>query len=162
MTHRNIKKINDLAVIALGVVALAATILGAAAVFARYVLSASVTASDEIVTYLIVWGMLISFGVAELSNQHLRATILLDKMSAAHQGRLLLFSRILGILFAAALVYFGVEVAWQRYLFNEVSPTLLQFPQWVSRAAVPVGFLFVLAGLLLNLADRRQAGGDRD
>lgn len=162
MTQKNIERINDTALIVLGGLALAATILGAVAVFSRYVLSAGITASDEIVTYLIVWGMLISFGVAELSNQHLRATILLEKLSVSHQKWLLLFSRVLGIVFAATLIYVGVEVAWQRYLFNEVSPTMLRFPQWIARSSVPVGFLLVLVGLLLNLSGRADSRGDHD
>ena len=107
--------------------------------------------SDEVVTYLIVWGTLIAFGVAEFSNEHLRATVLVERLSPSWQAALSWLSFVLALLFAALVVFFGIEVAWQRHVFNEVSPTALQFPQWIARAAVPVGFAIACIALLTRV-----------
>lgn len=140
--------LRDKGLILLGIVAMTATLLGVVAVISRYAFSATFSFSDEVVTYLIVWGTLIAFGLGECLNEHLRATVLLERLSSAWQTALTRLTLALGLLFGALLIYFGVEVAWHRFQFNEVSPTILQFPQWIARAAVPVGFVIACLGLL--------------
>jgi len=144
----NSQNLRDKGTILLGAVAMAATLLGVVAVVSRYVFTYTISFSDEIVTYLIVWGTLIAFGLGEFLNEHLRATVLLERLSPGWQMALSRLTLTLGLLFGALLVYFGVEIAWQRYLFNEVSATVLQFPQWIVRAAVPMGFIIACLGLL--------------
>ena len=143
--------LRDKGTLLLGAIAMAATVLGVLAVLARYALETTFSFSDEVVTYLIVWGTLIAFGVGEFGNEHLRATVLLERLSPRWQAALSWVTWLLTLLFAVALVIFGTEVAWQRHVFNEVSPTVLQFPQWLARAAVPAGFLIAIAALLSRI-----------
>lgn len=144
-------KLRDKSLLLLGAIAFAATVLGVLAVVSRYGFSVAFSFSDEVVTYLIVWGTLIAFGVAEFSNEHLRATVLVERLSPSWQAALSWLSFVLALLFAALVVFFGIEVAWQRHVFNEVSPTALQFPQWIARAAVPVGFAIACIALLTRV-----------
>jgi len=140
--------LQDKGLIALGALALVATAMGVLAVLSRYAFATTFSFSDEVVTYLIVWAMLIAFGLGELFDDHLRATILVDKLAPAPRKWLSRLAILLGLLFAGMLVYYGIEVAWQRYQFNEVSPTVLRFPQWIMRASVPAGFLIAFLALL--------------
>lgn len=148
--------IRDKGLILLGAVAMAATALGVLAVFSRYAFSLTFGFSDEVVTYLIVWGTLIAFGMGEFLDEHLRATILVDKLSPRARRALARLCALLGLAFAGLLAWFGIEVAWQRHLFNEVSPTVLQFPQWIARASVPAGFAIAFAALLLRARAGRK------
>jgi len=149
-------KLRDKGLLLLGAVALIATLIGVIAVISRYLFSMAFSFTDEIVTYLIVWATLIAFGVGEFSNEHLRATVLLERLPPSWQAALSWVSFVLALLFACLLVYFGIEVAWQRHVFNEVSPTSLQFPQWIARAAVPMGFFIACIALLSRI--RRTKG----
>ncbi|MBO9356123.1 TRAP transporter small permease subunit [Bordetella petrii] len=145
------ENLRDKGLILLGAIALAATVLGVLSVLSRYLLATTFSFSDEIVTYLIVWGTLIAFGIGEFSNEHLRATVLLERLSPRWQTALGWVSFGATLLFAVLLVAYGVEIAWQRHLFNEVSPTVLRFPQWIARAAVPAGFLIAIVALLSRI-----------
>jgi C4-dicarboxylate transporter DctQ subunit len=149
--------LRDKGLLLLGGIALVATVIGVIAVTSRYLFSMAFSFTDEVVTYLIVWGTLIAFGVGEFSNEHLRATVLVERLTPFWQAVWSWVSFILSLIFVALIVYFGTEVAWQRHLFNEVSPTSLQFPQWFARAAVPVGFGIAAIALLCRI--RRMTKG---
>jgi len=144
-------RLRDKGLLLLGAVALVTTLIGVLAVVSRYAFTTTFSFSDEVITYLIVWATLVAFGLGEFSNEHLRATVLLERLPAAWQAALSRLSLVLTLLFAGSLVVFGVDVAWQRHVFNEVSPTALQFPQWVARAAVPAGFAIACVALLARV-----------
>lgn len=148
------ESLRDKGLILLGAVAMVTTLLGVAAVVSRYAFTLAFGFSDEIVTYLIVWATLVAFGLGEVSNEHLRATVLLERLPPRWQAVLTKVSLTLTLLFAGVLVHYGVDIAWQRHLLNEVSPTVLQFPQWLARAAVPVGFAIACIALLRRLVRR--------
>jgi len=151
------RTIDDWALLALGLVALVATALGTLAVVTRYLFSLPISFSDEVVTYLIVWSMLIAVGVGERENTHIRATIITERLSPNAQLWLDRATLVLTIAFALVMIGYGGLITWQRHLLNEVSPTLLQFPQWIARACVPAGFLLVAYAALRRLRRPTQA-----
>lgn len=154
--------LRDKGLVLLGAMALVTTLIGVVAVMTRYAFTMAISFSDELITYLIVWATLIAFGLGEFSNEHLRATVLVERLSPRWQSALSWLSLVLTLLFAAMLVYYGIEIAWQRHLLNEVSPTALQFPQWIARAAVPVGFGIACIALVARILRRQPQGASHD
>lgn len=128
----------------LGIVGFAAALLGIAAVVSRYLFALPLSFSDEIVTYLIVWGFLLGVGLAEADESHIRATILLDLVSPTWRRLMVALSLVLGIGFALLVAWYGMQVVQQRHMLGEVSATVLRFPQWVARLCIPVGFGIVV------------------
>ena len=151
------KTIEDWCLLALGLVALIATVLGTLAVITRYMFSLSISFSDEIVTYLVVWSMLIAVGLGERENIHIRATIIIERLGPRTQLWLTRGTLVLTVAFAFVMIWYGGLITWQRHTLGEVSPTLLQFPQWVARLCIPVGFLFVAIAALANLKQPPEA-----
>lgn len=147
--------IEDRALIVLGLVALVATVMGTLAVVSRYLFSLPISFSDEVVTYLVVWSLLIGVGIGEWQNVHIRATIVVERLGPRTQLWLARATLLLTVAFAAVMVGYGGLITWQRWQLNEVSATTLQFPQWVARLCIPVGFL--LAGLAALLQLKRPA-----
>lgn len=145
------RTIDDWALLALGLVALIATVMGTLAVITRYFFSLPISFSDEVVTYLVVWSLLIAVGVAERENVHIRATVVTERLGPRTQLWLSRGDLILAIAFAAVMIWYGGLVTWQRYVLHEVSPTILQFPQWVARICVPLGFLLVAYAAVRHL-----------
>jgi C4-dicarboxylate transporter, DctQ subunit len=145
------RTIDDWAMLALGLVALAATVLGTLAVVSRYMFSLPISFSDEVVTYLVVWSMLIAVGVGERENIHIRATIVIERLGPRAQLWLARGTLLLTIAFAAVMIWYGGLITWQRWSLNEVSPTILQFPQWIARICIPLGFLLVAYAALRHL-----------
>ena len=151
------RRIADWSLLALGLVALAATALGTLAVVSRYIFSLPISFSDEVVTYLVVWSLLVAVGVGERGNIHIRATVITERLGPRTQLWLDRATLVLTIAFAAVMIGYGSQIAWQRLVLNEVSPTILQFPQWVARLCVPVGFLLVALAAVRRLRKPTEA-----
>lgn len=145
------RTIDDWALLLLGLVALAATVLGTLAVVSRYMFSLPISFSDEVVTYLVVWGLLIAVGAGERENIHIRATIITERLGPRAQLWLNRATLVLTVAFAAVMIWYGGLVTWQRFALGEVSPTILQFPQWLARICIPLGFLLVAYAALRHL-----------
>lgn len=142
--------IEDRALLMLGLVALIATAMGTLAVVSRYLFSLPISFSDEVVTYLVVWSLLIGVGVGEWQNVHIRATIVVERLGPRTQLWLTRATLVLTVAFAAVMIAYGGLITLQRWHLNEVSATTLQFPQWVARVSIPVGFLLVGVAALLR------------
>lgn len=145
------RTIDDWGLLGLGLVALVATVLGTLAVVSRYMFSLPISFSDEVVTYLVVWGMLVAVGLGERENIHIRATVITERLAPRTQLWLARAGLVLTLAFAAVMIWYGGQITWQRYVLKEVSPTLLQFPQWVARLCIPVGFALVALAAVLHL-----------
>ena len=145
------RTIDDWALLALGLVALAATVLSTLAVISRYFFSLPISFSDEVVTYLVVWSLLIGVGIGERENVHIRATIVLEHLGPRTQLWLTRATLALTLAFALVMVWYGSLITWQRFALHEVSATILQFPQWLVRISVPVGFALVAFAVLRQI-----------
>jgi TRAP-type C4-dicarboxylate transport system permease small subunit len=151
------RNIDDWGLLGLGLVALIATVLGTLAVVSRYMFSLPLSFSDEIVTYLVVWSLLVAIGLGERENIHIRATVITERLSPATQLWLARATLVLTLAFAAVMIWYGGQITLQRYGLKEVSPTILQFPQWVARLCIPVGFALVALAALLHLKRPTEA-----
>lgn len=145
------RAIDDWPLLALGLVAFVATLMGTLAVVSRYFFALPISFSDEIVTYLVVWSMLMAIGVGERENIHIRATIITERLGRRAQLWLARVTLVLTVAFGLVMVWYGGTITWQRYVLHEVSPTILQFPQWVARISIPLGFLLVALAAIGHL-----------
>lgn len=145
------RSIDDWGLLGLGLVALVAAVLGTLAVVSRYMFSLPISFSDEVVTYLVVWSMLVAIGLGERENIHIRATVLTERLGPRNQLWLARGTLILTLAFAAVMMWYGGQITLQRFALKEVSPTILQFPQWVARLCIPVGFALVALAALLQM-----------
>ena len=149
------RSISDIGILALGAVGLAATALGTLAVVSRYTLSLPISFSDEVVTYQVVWALLIGVGLGERENTHIRATIVLEMLGPRAQRWCEFATLLLTVSFALVMIWCGGLITYQRLALGEVSATVLQFPQWIARASILVGFALALFATLSRL--RRPA-----
>ena len=105
--------------------------------------------ADELVKIIVLWLAMVGSIAAARDNRHIR----IDVLSHILPGKLVVLSRILVDLFAAAVCaiiawqawrYLQVEIEWQETVLGEV-------PAWIAHAVVPAAFLLISYRFLVSV-----------
>ncbi len=136
------------AVVALAVVAVAATLLQ---VFMRYFLSRPVVWSEELSSLVFVWLVFLGAGLGLRSGEHIAMDTFVPRLPMRVQAGIDWFVRVMTAQLAFAMTWFG----WQLVQRVDARTSALEWPVWWSYASVPAGGLL----LLVYLVRRVRADG---
>lgn len=123
----------------------------------RYVFNNPQAWVDEISTYLVVWGTLIGSAVALREGHHIQVEILYDRVPPGLKRVFNIFSDLLGIVFCAFFVFFGMNLL-AMYFETQQQSTDVGIYLWIVYLVIPLsglmlGFRF-LVNLIANLKGR--------
>lgn len=74
-------------------------------------------------------------------NEHIRATLLLEHVSAGTRGRMEVAALALGTGIALFLAWFAVRLVWVSYTLHDVAPTGDATPMWIPQLSMALGCL---------------------
>jgi TRAP-type C4-dicarboxylate transport system permease small subunit len=147
--RRALAGIERILLVVLGACMAVIVALNFANVVGRYVFSAPIRPADEIMTYLMVWGVFLGAAVVTLRGAHLNMDLLASHLPAAVQ-------KALRLLVAVATVVVLCFVALQSLEYIDVLSTIgmrsmaAEIPMAVPHAAVPVGFVLMALFAILR------------
>jgi len=72
-------------------------------------------------------------------GEHIRVTLLLERLGGARRHRLELFALIVATLLAAAFALYSVRLAFQSFDFNDISTGNDATPLWIPQIAMALG-----------------------
>ena len=84
-------------------------------------------------------------------GEHIRVTLLVERLAPANRRRLELWALCVGVLLAGLFAYFSVRLAWQSYDFHDVSTGNDATPLWIPQLSMAAGTLVLLVALLDEL-----------
>ena len=95
-------------------------------------------------------------------GEHIRVSLVLQHLPKAGQRLLDVSCYGVAVLVAAALAWFSMRLAWQSYLFNDISTGLDATPLWIPQLGMVLGtsllfFAFVQGLVELLLGSRAAA-----
>ncbi len=128
----------------LGILALAGiTAISLANVVVRYATDVSFAFTEEFSVFLMVVLAFAGAAVAARNNEHIRITLLEEKLG--HTGRKVLYTlQWLGAMLVLALVaWYGGELAWEEYSWESLSPGL-GYPTWLYLIWLPILSLAIM------------------
>lgn len=124
----------------IGLCGLGALGVGVWSVFSRYfATSLSSGWGDEVVVYLVVWGVMIAGSQLVRLDGHVRPDLVLRLMRPGTQRWFEAFNCIVAMVFCGGLVWYGWQIASTSWMLDERSSTGLAFPMWRYYLALPVG-----------------------
>jgi len=136
----------------IGLLGALAMIVGLVQVVGRYVAPRyAISWAEEVIVYLIVWGIMLAASQLVRTDGHVRPDLLLRAVPPRAQRWMEVTNCIAALLFCAGLAWYGwsiVETSWQ---LDERSSSDLQFPMWIYSAAVPTGALLMTGRYLIRL-----------
>jgi|AntAceMinimDraft_12_1070368.scaffolds.fasta_scaffold04208_7 TRAP-type C4-dicarboxylate transport system permease small subunit len=110
-------------------------------VISRYIFGSPTQYSLEITEYLLVSIGILPLAVILNQGRHVNVDALVVRLSETNQARLKILCRLLTVIFALVVVYFGTEMSLSAFITDSRSSSLLAFPLGVAYAIIPVGFL---------------------
>jgi len=136
------KGIADTALVTSGILVAVITVVVAAGVFWRYVLNDSLSWTEEVARYLLIWLAAVGSLVAMHRRQHVAIDILPEMFKGGFGRILRLFIAVVIIATCAVLSYYGWALAWNAWGQTASS---FYLPLFYTTAAIP----FATTGFLL-------------
>jgi TRAP-type C4-dicarboxylate transport system permease small subunit len=105
-------------------------------VVVRYLSDESIAWTEELSVFLLVLTTMAGTAAAALRDNHIRIEFFLQRGSAAHRRRLVLFGAAISALFFLVLALLTGRMAWDDFKYSEISMGL-GVPRWWYTAWVP-------------------------
>jgi C4-dicarboxylate transporter, DctQ subunit len=135
-----------------GLLGLCALVIGVWQVVGRYFAPAdAISYAEEVIVYLIVWGIMLVSSQLVRTDGHVRPDLVLRIIPPGVQRWVEVFNCILAISFCAGLVYYGWQIVDTSLIIDEHSSTDLQFPMWIYYLALPVGAALMTLRYVIRL-----------
>jgi C4-dicarboxylate transporter DctQ subunit len=138
-----------------GALLLLSVALNFANVVGRYFFSVSIYWAEEVMLFLMVGCVFLGNGVVAWSGRQIRMDVIIGMMPAKVRAALLLFSELLFIGVAGAIVVFAWPVIRDLWAFDQRSQSA-EVPLVYPQALVPIG----LSIMILLVVTRLLTGGD--
>ena len=134
----------------MGVVMLAGVAICFSNVVARYLFGHALFWAEEVMVFLMIWGVFLGVAAAAYERAHLS----MDLFSNTFRGRTAyaLNAALVAVLLAACI--FMVVQSWQVVtLFYQggVKSVSAGVPKWISHSALPVGFALMALAVLVRI-----------
>ena len=102
---------------------------------------------DGYAGYAIAAALFLALPATLQRNEHIRATLLLDHVSAGTRGRLETLALLLAAGITSYLAWFAVRLVWVSYSLHDVAPTGDATPLWIPQLAMAAGSVVLLIAL---------------
>lgn len=106
---------------------------------------------EEIIVYVVIWGIFLAGSSLVAENRHVRADLALRMLGVGGQRAAELFNVSLGLAFTLMLAWFGWEVVEFALLLDERSISSLKFPIAWYYLCLPVAMTLMSVRYLVRL-----------
>lgn len=127
-----------------------------AQVFFRYVLNNSLSWSEELARYLFIWTIYIGISYGVKMDKHVAVDAVYSYMPKGVKKYYAMIAYALFLLFAVAIVYYGVTVVGMQISSGQVSPAMGLPMQYVYVAHV-VGMVLTVIRLVQKIIEAAKA-----
>lgn len=121
-------------------------------VVARYVFNAPTIWAAEVSQLFLLWGTFLAMARPLHRGEHIRITVLTGLLGQAPRRALEIASLGFVACFAAAIAWYGFDIAFDSYVKSRSTGTMLNIPNWWSEAMIPAGFALLVAQSLVEIA----------
>ncbi len=136
-----IRVMETVGIISIAVVSLVAIVQ----VFFRYIIGSSLVWSEELMRYVMIWGVFLLSGLAYSRGEMIGFTLLIDAVPPWLKRPLKLVTRLAIIALLLVVAWYGVEFAWRTR--HDIS-TGLQVSMFWIHLSIPVGSIIAALHVL--------------
>lgn len=121
-----------------------------AQVIMRKVFNSSLSWSEELARYCLIWMVFFGISYGVKLQRHIKIDLIYDKVNAKNKRFLRVFSSIVFIIFGLIILFYGQKIAMRLLMLKQSSPAL-HIPMGLLYAAAPVGLGLSIIRLIQNI-----------
>lgn len=126
---------------------------------ARYLFSASIAPSEEIMIYAFVGMSFVGVVVAIRRRSNLGLSLLTDALPPRWRRAVSCLGSLVGVVFFATLLYWGSRMVWDEFRYRQTTPAL-GLPEWIFGLLLPgAALLALLRTVQVGLAEWQGGQG---
>lgn len=126
----------------------------------RQLFSHSFAISTEVITFSILWAVLLTLAQAGKQDYHISIDIVVSKLPEGLRRFFNLFSIFLGLLFSLILLYASLTSITHLYETGLTSHSTLRLPMWAVSLAIPIGSVLLALYYLRSFCETVKGGGE--
>lgn len=126
-------------------------------VVSRYVFHTSHPWIEELVKFLVIYGVFLMAGPGLRRNVHVRVTLLVERLSLRNRRAVAIAANALGALFSLVLGVAGYLFTVHTWALRTTTISALRLPLWMLYGVVPLGMV-LLAFFFIENAWREAKG----
>lgn len=130
----------------------------------RYLFVRPVQGTIEISQLMMAYVILLGLAYALIKGQHVRVTLVLDRLPFKLRLAAEIVTDVAGIFFCSLLLWGSWEMFWASWVTKELVPAAIYLVYWPSKVVMPIGFFFMtiefLVYLIRHLWDLTRASGN--
>ena len=135
-----------------GLLGAIAMLVGLVQVVGRYFFpSYAISWAEEVIVYLVVWGVMIISSQLVRTDGHVRPDLVLRLVGSRVQRWMEAFNCVVALVFCAGMVWYGANIVDSSWMLDEHSSSDFAFPMWIYYCALPVGGLLMFARYCVRL-----------
>jgi len=135
-----------------GLLGAVAMFVGLVQVVGRYLFPEyAISWAEEVIVYLVVWGVMIISSQLVRTDGHVRPDLVLRMAGPRGQRRMEMFNCVVALVFCLGMLWYGFQIAYSSWQLGERSATDFGFPMWIYYAALPTGGLLMSVRYVIRL-----------
>jgi len=91
-------------------------------------------------------------------GEHIRVALVVDRLPPSWRRRVELIAFAIGLALALLLAWFSLRLAWQSWLFNDISTANDATPLWIPQMAMALGTLVLAIAFCDELVTALRGG----
>ncbi len=135
-----------------GLLGAIAMLVGLLQVVGRYLFPAyAISWAEEVIVYLVVWGVMIISSQLVRTDGHVRPDLVLRLVGPKGQRWMEAFNCVVALVFCVGMIWYGFEIVLSSWQLDEHSSTDFSFPMWVYYSALPTGGVLMFVRYSIRL-----------
>lgn len=125
-------------------------IIATAQVFFRYVVNLSISWSQDLLTYMLIWSVFIGISLAVKKRKHIKVELAFVILSEKMQFYLKILSNLVFMMFCGIFSYYSLIKIHKLIFINPQISESTGLSMWMIQIAVPFGFMLSIYRLIID------------